>query len=271
VDDRTFHVVGVCEDAESFRLPPEAIDPSGPHSWNAKLLPMARSSSQTSETRLSSGTTAGDGDVSLSFWPLKSGYPIEECSAGLTVLSGPLMDGAKLSHWLSGSSSEALVANVQHILNHWHRSRTHLPRHIAKLRLKPPHMVQIGCELVAAVELTMNHNIGKDHNSWTVRAVLSDVKKVKKRERSRHSPTASQSSMLGRRSGERGTVLRRPLAEARAAACAMDHDQSCWNMCGPEEEEQVEEDIIEARACADLSNVPIGKRTGTCRSSCTRC
>jgi hypothetical protein len=205
VDDRTFHVVGVCEDAESFRLPPEARHPSGPHSWNAKLLPMARSIGQTSETRLSSiKTVEHDGDISLTFWPLRAGYPIEECSAGLTALSGPLTAGASLADWLPERSSETLIANVQRILNDWHLSRSHLPRHVAKLRLKPPHMSQIGCELLAAVELTMRHNVGNDHmESWTVRAVLSDVKEVKRRERLRHSATAPQAAMLRRLSGLR--------------------------------------------------------------------
>ncbi|CAK0829185.1 unnamed protein product, partial [Prorocentrum cordatum] len=188
VDDRAFHVVGVCEEAGSFREPPAAsaaaaaplCQPRGASSNQVRARSSAGSpsgSSLSSSARESVMTLYLNEEVTLYFRPFVERYPIEHCSVGCAGVGLPT-PGESLIDFFEGNSDDFVEA-VQQLVMAWHKGHAPGPYCMGRLRFTAPRLRQARIELRAQAELSMQHNAGiEDLGAWTVKACLSDVQKV---------------------------------------------------------------------------------------------
>lgn len=179
-DDQVFHVVGVREDAESFRMPPE---PGPLHASPIVVPPVERAPSEVESVR-TLHMESDSGGLAVHFRLFEPGYPVETCSAGFTLLSGPSARGTKLLRWVV--STDSFVECVQELGDSALREGRDLhPRRSVQVRLRPPHVRQVGEELSAEAVLSLFHN-GADAEVelWTARMELHDTKVVRRRSRS---------------------------------------------------------------------------------------
>lgn len=191
VDDRVFHVVGVCEDVESFREPPAASmaatlfgQPRGwsnqtrAHGVGGGLRGSQLSSSSSTSSQESEMTMHLNEHVTLYFRPFVDDFPVEQSSAGCAAV-GLCTPGENLCDFVKGKSEE-FVECVQNLVNEWSTSRAvDTSYRVDSLRLRPPRLRQARVELRVQVELSMDHNAGiEDPKAWTVKACLYDIKKV---------------------------------------------------------------------------------------------
>jgi len=222
-DDHIFHVVGVCEDMESFRVPPEASATAAFQLGlnRFRVAPSVQESASTLQgsSLPSSGTSVQQsGEVTVCFRPMDDGYPIEWCSEGFARLCGLVSSGTKLLTCIHGKP-DAFIEEVQKAVMAWHVSRDFSPCRFSTLRLTPAHATEAGVELRANVVLSMGHNVGTDDvDSWTVLASLSSVRQARRRREPRSAPASvhrtAQTPLDRMRLQVEGDARRRPAAAA---------------------------------------------------------
>lgn len=227
-DDHNFHVVGVCEDTGSFRVPP-AASASAASQFGRGSSPSTAPPPQDSSTASlgSVRSVRQHADVTVCFRPMGDGYPIERCSEGFAALTGTSPPGARLLSRVRGSPDD-FIEEVQKAVMAWHVSRDPRPCRFSTLRLTPVHAgAGASVELRADVVLSMGHNAGsEDVRSWTVMASLSDVKEAWPRRDTRPAPAGARPATqppLGaedeRRAPTEGDLRRRPTAAAAPQEC----------------------------------------------------
>ncbi|CAK0890762.1 unnamed protein product [Prorocentrum cordatum] len=179
-DDQIFHVVGVREDAESFRVPP---DSRSQHD-SLVLAPPAEHTPSDAESVRTLQLEDHRGDLVVYFRLFEAGYPVESCSAGFTLLSGPSTHGTRLLEWVV--STESFLQCVRELGGSVLRTGpVACPRRSVRVRLRPPHLHRLGEELSAEAVLSVLHS-GSDADAepWTAMMELRDTKVVRYRTRS---------------------------------------------------------------------------------------
>ncbi|CAK0862855.1 unnamed protein product, partial [Prorocentrum cordatum] len=203
-DDSFFHVVGVREDEESFRMPPEA-----PPSHAAPVVaPPGESLAADVESVSTVQLESDSGDLAVYFQLFEAGCPVEKCSAGFTALTGPSAPGARLLEWMV--SADSFVQCVQELRDSALRERQGLPlRRSVRVQLRPPHLRSLGMELRAAAVLSLRHNdADAEVQLWTAKVELANATVVRRRARRERAPP-------------------QPRAAPALAACQPDPERSC--------------------------------------------
>ncbi|CAK0818309.1 unnamed protein product, partial [Prorocentrum cordatum] len=185
-DDQIFHVVGVREDAESFRMPPPSKDvpEDVPHATPACSDPLAEHSPSDGESVRTLQLESDTMDLAVYFRLFEAGHPVEKCSAGFTVLSGPSALGTRLMEWMV--SADSFAERVQELCESALRKGRDLnTERSVQVRLRPPHLHRLHRELSAEAVLSLLHNDADAAvHLWTAKMELYDTKVVRKRGKS---------------------------------------------------------------------------------------
>jgi len=185
-DDQIFHVVGVREDAESFRMPPPPTDALEDvlHASPVCSEPLAEHAPSDGESARTLQLGSDSGDLAVYFRLFEAGHPVEKCSAGFTVLSGPSALGTRLLEWMV--SAESFAKRVQELCESALRQGRDLnTERTVQVRLRPPHLHRLGRELSAEAVLSLLHNdADADVQLWTAKMELYETKVVRKRSKS---------------------------------------------------------------------------------------